>query len=156
MTIASLPNLAAVAVQIACVALLAGALIWALRITSAGLSYALWRGVFVVCLVLPWMQTPRSATVLHGAVLAPETAAAVVSGAVSDASPAVPVDWSRLIVLASRPVRPFGSCGWASVFAGCAGCADAASARETMNTRSFRRGWERTRRSVMPRRFASR
>ncbi|HUE90044.1 MAG TPA: M56 family metallopeptidase [Vicinamibacterales bacterium] len=98
MTIASLPNLAAVAVQIACVALLAGALIWALRITSAGLSYALWRGVFFVCLVLPWIQTPRTAT--DGAVLVSETATAVVSGAVSDAPLAVPVDWSWLIVLA--------------------------------------------------------
>ena len=99
MAITSLPNLVAAAVQIACVALLAGALIGALRITSAGLSYALWRGVFVVCLVLPWIQRPRRATVVNGGVLAPETATAVVSGAVSGATGAVSPDWSWLIIL---------------------------------------------------------
>jgi TonB family protein len=100
MAIASLSNLFAVSVQIACVALLAGALIWGLRITSAGLSYALWRGVLVVCLALPFIQTPHGGiTVVPAAMLPADTAAALAPGTVNGAPPRTPVDWSWWIGL---------------------------------------------------------
>jgi protein TonB len=99
MAITSLPNLTAVAVQIACVALLAGACIWAMRITSAGLTYTLWRGVLIVCLALPWIQTPRSTSVVSDDVLAPETAAATVSATGRGVAPEARADWSWLIAV---------------------------------------------------------
>ena len=100
MVVASLPNLVAVAAQIACVVLVAGAFIWALRITSAGLGYALWRGVFVVCLALPWIQTPRSATIVFPAVTAPESTPVAGLGDVTETTRKAAVDWSWLLVMA--------------------------------------------------------
>lgn len=98
MAIATLPNLAAVAAQIACVALVAGALIWALRITSAGLNYALWRGILVACLALPWLQTPGPATTIISDVGAPEIAAPSIADTGDPAAADASSDWSMLIV----------------------------------------------------------
>lgn len=100
MAAASLPNLFAVAVQITCIALVAGALIWALRITSAGLNYALWRGVFVVCLALPWIQTPRTANVVLGGMATAEVTTRMSAGGVGGAVSTAAIDWSTPIALA--------------------------------------------------------
>jgi TonB family protein len=98
MAIASLSNLTVIAAQMACVALLAGAVIWILRLTSPGVSYTLWRGVFIVCLALPWIQTPRSLSVVtddvSAAVTTTETAPTARRGVVQ----AGRADWSWLIV----------------------------------------------------------
>ena len=99
MAISSLPNLTAVAVQIACVALLAGASIWALRITAPGVTYTLWRGALVVCLALPWIQTARSTSTVTEEVLAPQTAVAIAPATRRAVGPEAPADWSWLIVV---------------------------------------------------------
>ena len=95
----SLPNLTAVAVQIACVALLAGAVISTLRLTCPGVSYTLWRGVFILCLTLPWIQTPRSPGVASEAVLAPVTAGVAAEATGRGTAAGSRVDWSWLIVV---------------------------------------------------------
>jgi TonB family protein len=59
MDIASVPNLLAIAAQLTCVAVVGGAVIAVLRITSPQLGFVLWRVVLVVCLAVPWLQTPR-------------------------------------------------------------------------------------------------
>jgi TonB family protein len=100
MAAASLPNLFAVAVQITCIALLAGALISALRITSAGLNYVLWRGVFVVCLALPWIQTPRTAHIVIDGMATVEATPQMSAGGVGGAASAAAIDWSTPIALA--------------------------------------------------------
>jgi TonB family protein len=99
MAIASLSNLTAVAAQVACVALLAGAVISMLRLTSPGVSYALWRGVFIVCLVLPWIQAPRSPSVLGERMLAPASGPAPASATDRGSAPQARADWSSLLVL---------------------------------------------------------
>jgi TonB family protein len=98
MVAVSLPNLAAVAVQIACVALLAGVVIAILRLTCPGVSYTLWRGVFILCLALPWIQTPRSPGVVSEAALAPVTRAATAPATSRGVAAGAQTDWSWLIM----------------------------------------------------------
>jgi protein TonB len=114
MAIASLPNLTAVAVQIACVGLLAGASIWALRITSPGVTYTLWRAVLIACLALPWAQNPRSAPATGDALVASESTSAGVPGDVNVVPADASVDWWPLIM----PVLTVGAAlrlGWLGI-----------------------------------------
>lgn len=86
-----LRNLAAAAMQLACVALLAEVLLRAIPVAAAGFRYAYWRMVLVVAVVLPWVmrQAPElvvadpvgfAAVPAAGSVPAADMAAVVAQG----------------------------------------------------------------------------
>ena len=95
----SLPNLLALSVQIACIAVVAGAIVSLLRIRAAAVLYLYWRAVVAVCLCLPWLQTPkaiaRGATAAGpGESVSTNLTAAVVSGTASAS-----IDWLTIVAL---------------------------------------------------------
>src|SRR5688572_6665835 len=107
MDIASVPNLLAVTAQMACVAIAGGAAIVLLRITSPQLGYLLWRVVLVVCLAVPWLQTPvPPVAVADGGSANAATFATVQSG--RQASRGLGVDWAwtlAIVIAAGVAVR---------------------------------------------------
>jgi TonB family protein len=59
MTFPSLSNLVSVSLQMMAVAAAAALAASLLRVTAPGVRYGFWRLVLLLCLLLPWLQTPR-------------------------------------------------------------------------------------------------
>ena len=54
-------NVLVYSTQVAIVAIAAWAVQAVLRVNAPGVSYAYWRGVLALCVILPWLQTPQPA-----------------------------------------------------------------------------------------------
>jgi TonB family protein len=97
MEIASLPNLLSVAAQIGCIAIMAGLAISLLRITAPDLSYFLWRIVLVVCLAVPWMQTPQTRVELAAETLFADVATSIGPARPTSGPSAFTIDWTFVV-----------------------------------------------------------
>lgn len=92
----TLANLAAYSAQVLLLAGAAGALLAALRVDAPGVRYLLLRATLVVCLALPWLQTPREAKLDPGQV----TTTVEVAGEAAPSAPTSPMrstDWATVV-----------------------------------------------------------
>jgi TonB family protein len=90
---AALENLAVYSLQIAAIVMIASGLPRLLRLDNAGVRYAYWRAIAVLCLALPWIQPYRQVAPTRSAA---SVATAVVDvAAISNGSPgaAARIDW---------------------------------------------------------------
>ena len=59
MTFASFSNLLSVSLQVVVIAMAAALVAAVLRTTAPRMRYGFWRLVLLLCLLLPWLQTPQ-------------------------------------------------------------------------------------------------
>jgi TonB family protein len=99
MDLTALPNLAAYSIQVLCVAALGTLAALLFRVDAAGVRYAYWRAVLVLCLALPWLQG-RSA---HGPAAGASvedgvTAVSVFASEAGSGGTQAGFDWLALVV----------------------------------------------------------
>lgn len=103
-------DLMAVSAQITAVVAVAAVVALLIRIDLASVRYQYWRALFILCLVLPWVQTRQSSapivrSVVPPAAIGPMTATPVASSGVA-AGPTIPwTDVAVGIVLAGIVIR---------------------------------------------------
>ena len=91
-------NLLPWSLQAAGVVAAAGLLPWLFRLDAAGVRYTYWRGVALLCLALPWIQTyQRARPAAAGTAVAVTTATASIPTAPVMASP---VSWGTIALTA--------------------------------------------------------
>jgi beta-lactamase regulating signal transducer with metallopeptidase domain len=94
---AALGNILAWSLQAAVVVSVASVLPWLLRLDAAGVRYAYWRVVALVCLALPWVQPYRGMQPSR-----PSSAGTVVdtiaASAVSPIPSSLSIDWATVVV----------------------------------------------------------
>ena len=93
MTLASFSNLLSVSLQVVVIALAAALVAAVLRTTAPRMRYGFWRLVLLLCLVLPWLQTPQrvSTTAPAPSGAAPATVSAFAAGQTTGSAAAF--DW---------------------------------------------------------------
>jgi protein TonB len=104
-----LANLAAISAQVACLVVAAGVIIRVLRVTSPKLNYALWRSVLLLCLALPWLQTPRNQELTFEDVVISDATRQQPVSVASASEPEGYIDWVAIVfvVLAGGAVLRF-------------------------------------------------
>lgn len=94
---AALGNILALSLQAAVVVSVASVLPWLLRLDAAGVRYAYWRVVALVCLALPWVQPYRGMQPSR-----PSSAGTIVdtiaASAVSPIPSSLSIDWATVVV----------------------------------------------------------
>jgi TonB family protein len=94
---AQFPNLVALSAQSGCVVVAAALISYVLRVGRPTIHYGFWRLVLAVCLVLPWLQTPRPPTSPLDPVVTVSTAATA-GDASNVALERASIDWEFWVV----------------------------------------------------------
>jgi len=91
-----LSDLLAYSTQLACIVALGGALPALFRLDAAGVRYAYFRVLLVVCIVLPWLQN-RQAAAIEATTQTITTAVAVVTGPIDPAGGTLALPWLAVL-----------------------------------------------------------